>query len=896
MSHVPCLKSLVLLPAVLFVFHASPSTAQDVRSGPGRFQAPISEEDGRGNAVAPHHPGRLLVKLTPAASAELAFQGGLRPDATSMGLASLDALNALAGVQRIRRTVEQLAYPQLAAETGMDRWHVIELAGTNQDIEALARAYRNDPNVEAATPDYVAFPALVPNDPNYASQWGHNNTGQLLSYCWGCGGHPAGTPVGTPGFDANAEAAWTTLAGYGSSSVIIAIIDSGVDIDHPDLVANLVAGWDYGSGDSNPDDNSSSPGHGTACAGIAAGRANNGIGVAGIAGNAKIMPLKVANNAGTMYFSSIQSALTHAADNGADVVSMSLGAAISSDPATDNAINYAYNAGVVILAATGNENRNVISYPAIHANVIGVGAASPCGDRKRSSSLSTEVNPGVSTDPNGYTCDGERWWGSNYGVTTKDAGGAVDVIAPTILPTTDIAGAGGYSSGDYDLWFNGTSCATPYAAGVCALILSVNPTWTPAQVRAQLVGSAIDVVNVEAGSGWDRYTGYGLVDAAAAVGGGGGTTPPAAPTGLAATAVSSAQINLAWTDNATDETSYSVERSTNGTTFSVIATLGANATSYSNTGLAASTTYWYRVRAANSGGFSGYSNTASATTQAASGTWVTITYDDFESGMGSYTDGGADMSRYTGGTYAWQGSAAADIQDNSGTASSFYTTTGRNVSAYTDMEVQFYFRAQSMETGEDFWVQYYDGAAWRTVAAFASGTHFSNGSFYVATVPIPRASYAYPTGARLRFMCDASNDADDVYIDAITWRGFSGGAAPQLSAGRPALEGEPVVRLVREAEPAGLAGPDRLEFGLGQNHPNPFRGETAIRFTLPADEDEVSITVFDVAGRQVATVARGPFGAGEHTVRWDARGVPSGLYFYRVVAGENVATRKLLVR
>lgn len=121
------------------------------------------------------------------------------------------------------------------------------------------------------------------------------------------------------------------------------------------------------------------------------------------------MPLKVADSAGSMFFSAIQNALYYAADNGADIISMSLGAAINSDPATDAAIDYAYNAGVTLLAATGNENASTISYPAIHQNVIGVGAASPCGDRKRSSSSRFEVNSGVNTDPNGYTCDGERF-------------------------------------------------------------------------------------------------------------------------------------------------------------------------------------------------------------------------------------------------------------------------------------------------------------------------------------------------------------------------------------------------------------------------------------------------------------------------------------------------------
>jgi subtilisin family serine protease len=124
---------------------------------------------------------------------------------------------------------------------------------------------------------------------------------------------------------------------------------------------------------------------------------------------------------------------------------------------------------------------------------------------------------------NGYTCDGERWWGSNYGTTVAGGAGAVDVIAPTILPTTDRLGAAGYDPSDYSKWFNGTSCATPYAAGVCALIKSKNPTWTPSQVRTQLLTTAQDVTSVESGTGWDRYAGYGMVDAAAAVGG----APPA---------------------------------------------------------------------------------------------------------------------------------------------------------------------------------------------------------------------------------------------------------------------------------------------------------------------------------------------------------------------------------
>ena len=655
--------------------------------------------------------------------------------------------------------------------------------------------------------------------------------------------------MGTPGFDANAQAAWDASQGYGNAGVVIAILDSGVDNNHPDL--RQVAGYDFGNNDTNADDDSGNPGHGTACAGVVASMRNN-LGSAGIAADCSIMPCKVANSAGSMTFSAIQNALYWAADHGADIISMSFGAYISSDAATDAALQYAYNAGVAMFAATGNENFTYMNYPANHATVMAVGAASPCGDRKRSSSSSGDVNPGIATDPNGYTCDGERWWGSCYGVNSQDAAGAVDILGPTILPTTDIGGSGGYASGDYTPFFNGTSCATPYVAGTAALVKAANPGYTPAQIYNALKNTAQDVVNVESGAGWDRYSGYGMVDAAAAVGGGGpvaptaqfvgtpvsgdyplnvsftdqssgsptswnwtfgdgGTStaqnpshiytgagsytvaltvsntagndtqtrtsyitvttppPPPAPTANFAGTPTSGDYPLAvaFTDQSTDSpTSWSWTFGDGGT---------STAQNPNHTYTAAGS-YTVALTATNATGSDVNTKTNYITvTEPGTGSWTTITYDDFESGMGSYTDGGGDMSRYTGGTYAHQGSAAADIQDNTGTASSFYHTGSYDVSGYTSLEVEFWFYAVSMEANEDFWVQYYDGATWQTVASYAQGGGFANNTFYSKIVSIPAGSYNYPTNAKLRFQCDASGNSDDVYIDEITFRGFGGG-------------------------------------------------------------------------------------------------------------------------
>ncbi len=520
-----------LLVCLLALMVASPLLAAD-SIAPRQF-APVQNGPVAGaEDVLPYAPDRVMVKFTGTAMAgsrlNIATDKGAQVPGEATGLASVDALLATAGVKSIERPFINPRNTNKARELGTDRWFMVYTSPG--DIMKLAGDLERDANVESVSLDWRAFPAAIPNDPYHADNWGHNNTAQLPDLDWGgTYSHTLPTTVGTPGFDANALTAWDASQGYGSSDIVIAILDSGVDVDHADL--RLVAGYDYGDNDSNPDDDSAVPGHGTCCAGVAAAIVNNGNEVNGVAGGCSVMPLKISNSAGSMYFSSIINAIYHAADNGADIISMSFSADMTSDPSTDAAIEYAYNAGVLLLAATSNDNQSHIHYPANHANVMGIGAASPCGERKRSSSLSTECNPGVETDPNGYTCDGERWWGSNYGVAVQDAHDAVDIIAPTILPTTDIEGSGGYTSGDVEPFFNGTSCATPYAAGVAALVKSQNPSWTPAQVRDQLCDTAQDVTGVESGAGWDRYSGYGMVDAAAAVGGGMPVAPVAAFTG-----------------------------------------------------------------------------------------------------------------------------------------------------------------------------------------------------------------------------------------------------------------------------------------------------------------------------------------------------------------------------
>jgi len=278
----------------------------------------------------------------------------------------------------------------------------------------------------------------------------------------------------------------------------------------------------------------------------------------------------------------------------------------------------------------------------------------------------------------------------------------------------------------------------------------------------------------------------------------------------------------------------------------------------------------------------GFAFDAISVTGSGGGGWQVITFDNFESGMGTYTDGGADMSRYTGGTHAHQGVAAADIQDNSGTASSFSHTATYNVTSYNTLEVDFWFKMVGMEANEDFWVQYYNGTAWQTVATFAAGATYQNNVFYHQVVSIPRSTYTFPTNARLRFMCDASTNDDDVYIDEIEFRGTTAGSV--AGGDNSFIASEPLP----------------TSFELKQNYPNPFNPSTTISFALPR-AGEVSLMIYNLQGQLVKKLVAGEMNAGRHDLIWDATDdqggrVASGVYFYVIRAAESfTAHRKMLL-
>lgn len=324
------------------------------------------------------------------------------------------------------------------------------------DMPSIINDYSCEPCVVYAEPNYIYHTCNIPNDPYFDQQW-------ALSQSTDC--------------DIDAPEAWDIQTG--NSNVTIAIIDTGVDYNHTDLAANiwhdpiygnpgydfvdintseyvkygytLCPDEDYNDTDPSPQDHY---GHGTHCAGIAGAVTNNGLGIAGVSWNCKIMPVRsgfkikyLESIYAFLEFDDTAAAIIYAADNGADVISMSFGGSDSN--LIRDVLNYAYSQGVVLVAAAGNGNTNYPSYPAAYGNVIAV-AATDIDDSKASF--------------------------SNYGDWVDVAAPGVDILSTFLNNAT--------------ARMSGTSMACPHVAGLVALILSKNESYNQEEIRTIIRGSA----------------------------------------------------------------------------------------------------------------------------------------------------------------------------------------------------------------------------------------------------------------------------------------------------------------------------------------------------------------------------------------------------------------------
>jgi len=419
-------------------------------------------------------------------------------DESAFASPSITALNEKNKVKSIDEVFKN------ADNTRLDNLYVFSVS-QNADILSIVKEYSSHSNVVFAAPNGVFHlgtinPELlyasskditnfdvIPDDEYFGIQWALHNTGQNIRP------DPLPSINGTFDCDIDAPEAWDIETG--SEDIVIAIIDTGIDYNHPDLSDNIwingneipdngidddnngyiddVIGWDFLNGDNNPLDDHS---HGTHLGGAASAISDNSVGITGVCWNCKLMPVKTFDETGDSDEITCANGIKYAADNGADIISMSFG--VDYYPFTlMPAIDYAYEKGVYMCAGAHNYNTSMEFYPAASNNVTAVAA----------------------TNQNDERCDDDDWdpydyypvrLGSNYGDW-------VDIAAPgnviySTMPTYHVYLNDYWNQfrGNHLLYQNyydymgGTSMSTPIVAGLAGLILSKDPDLTPDQVHA----------------------------------------------------------------------------------------------------------------------------------------------------------------------------------------------------------------------------------------------------------------------------------------------------------------------------------------------------------------------------------------------------------------------------
>lgn len=495
-------------------------------------------------------PGEILVKLKPAPAARFRAGGAwygelgalnrkygvtaaapLFGDGTAEPKKEDRSFAARAGDIKNRFPERSKRAPKGAVLPDLSLWYILGL-GEGTDIHAAAGEYGDNPDVEYAQPNYLCrIHGIPPSDPFYSSS---GSWGQPYDDLWGLK-------------KINCEGAWAEFSGPEEigAGVVVAVVDTGINYRHEDLSETVwqnpgedadgdghtleyiggqwsldtgdldgvdgdfngqtddLIGWSFAGDNNNPYDGS---GHGSHCAGTIAAVSDNGLGVAGISWQSRIMAVKGLSDSGGGYVSDLVSGLLYAADSGADVISNSWGPAfpISSMPVIEDAVRYAVALGSVVVFSAGNNDDNVALYsPANMAEVISVAALTPDDLKCDFSNWGDEIDVSA---PGG-------------GIPDELGGGNCDKynILSTMADTSNLSGhcegtlevAPGY----YRL--AGTSMACPHVSGLAALLISAHPDWTVPAVMMQIENTAdpVDALN----PGHEGKLGAGRINAAASL-------------------------------------------------------------------------------------------------------------------------------------------------------------------------------------------------------------------------------------------------------------------------------------------------------------------------------------------------------------------------------------------
>ena len=691
---------------------------------------------------------------------------------------------------------------------------------------------------------YTNLLQFVPNDAFFPQQWSAINTGSNIPV----------TGTGTADCDMGLDSAWNQTLGIAQCRV--QIVDSGIDTNHVDLAANVIHGFNFNYF-SNTYGGFDDFGHGASTSGIVAAVGNNSIGISGVAPGAKVFSSKIFNSAGSTTITAIQNALIGARTFGNAWISSNSWGGGSPDPTSDNAILDGTTLGrggkgIVWCFATGNGN-GALSWPSTLTTVISVGGNSPCNQRKSPSS-----------------CDLENFWGANFGT-------GLDIVAPCVKIYATVQG-GGYTNS-----FNGTSSATPNCSGVCALMLSKDSSQTWDTVRARINRTALKkgayTYNTagplpQLGNTWNNEMGYGIINANLALLAVG--PPPANDV--------AAGPFLSFPGSFVINTAYNIRsRMTN---------IGTNGQT--------NVPCRFLVNGIITGSTVTIANLPAGANDSATFSWTPTV-------AGSYT------------LKICSGLAVDNNRSNDTVTAVVSVLPASTINAQT----------QICRNGLNILIPDLGTATDNIVVNIANSFNVVDVNVRIDTVIHTWDSdlnFSLTRGVTVPIITGVGGSGDN-FINTVlndsAATPIASGTAPFTGSFRPsspltAINGQTVNGTWTLTIVDGAAGDSGLlkawciqvtyqtltginqtveipnYYSLAQNYPNPFNPTTSIKFSVPKAVN-VSLKIYDVLGKEVATLVNEMKQPGFYTADFNATDLASGIYFYRIDAGEFTSVKRMVL-